>query len=269
MIELIGFCLFNRSQIKRHYYQGMSMNFTLNAQARTAAQEGKGASRRLRREAKVPAIIYGGDQAPMCVSLELRELVKAISNEAFFSSIITLNVDGQEQRAVIKAMQRHPAKNTPLHADFMRVVAGHEITVKVPLHFNNEETAKGVKESGGVVTINMHEVEITVLPRHLPEFITVDLQDLDVGHALHLSDLKLPEGVTITALTHGPDHDLPVASVAIIHNEADEAADMEDALHAAEEHKAELMAADLEHPQNDDLEHKETDEDHDRPKGEE
>ena len=242
------------------------MNFVLNAQARLAEHEGKGASRRLRREAKIPAIIYGGDKEPTCITLELREVVKAIESEAFFSSIITIKVDGQDERAIIKAMQRHPAKNTPMHADFMRVVTGQAITVRVPLHFENQDTAKGVKESGGIVTISATDVEVSVLPRHLPEFISVDLADLDVGHSLHLSDLKLPEGVTLTALTHGDDHNLPVASIAIIHNEADEAADAEAAQHAAEEHAAEEIAADLDALKDADLDHKETDEDHDRPK---
>lgn len=242
------------------------MNFTLNATTRAAEQEGKGASRRLRRQARVPAIIYGGGKTPAPITLELRELVKALESEAFFSSIITINVDGQEERAVIKAMQRHPAKNTPMHADFMRVVTGQAITVRVPLHFENQDTAVGVKQGGGVVTISATDVEVSVLPRNLPEFISVDLQDLDVGHVVHLSDLKLPEGVTLTALAHGEDHNLPVASIAIIHNEADEAADMEVAQHAHEEHVAEEMAADLDKPEQDDLDHKETDEDHDRPK---
>ncbi len=189
-------------------------NFVLNANVRDAKQEGKGSSRRLRREAKIPAIIYGAGKEPSSIILELREVVKAIESEAFFSSIITVNVDGKEEQAVIKALQRHPAKNTPMHADFLRVKAGEIITVNVPLHFDNQSTSKGVK-AGGMVNINISEVEVHVLPRNLPESISVDLADVEIGQVIHLSDLKLPEGVTLTALTHGDDHDhdLPVVSI--------------------------------------------------------
>lgn len=187
-------------------------NFTLNAQARADELQGKGASRRLRREARVPAIIYGGDAAPASVTLELRELVKVLEDNAFFSSVITIDVDGTKQQAIIKALQRHPAKNTPMHADFLRVKKGEEITVRVPLNFLNQETAKGVK-AGGIVSFQATEVEVHTLPKNLPESIDVDLAALEIGDVVHLSDLKLPKGVSLTALEQGDDHNLAVVSI--------------------------------------------------------
>ena len=181
-------------------------NFVLNANARDTAHEGKGASRRLRREEKVPAIIYGAGKEPASITLALREVVKAIESEAFFSSIVTINVDGKEEQVIIKAMQRHPAKNTPMHADFLRVKAGEALTVNVPLHFENQETSVGVK-AGGMLMVNLNEVEVKTLPRNLPESISVDVQNLAIGDVVHLSDLKLPKGVTIVALEHGEEHD--------------------------------------------------------------
>jgi len=187
-------------------------NFTLNAQSRT--NEGKGASRRLRRlESKVPAVIYGGDAEAQSISLELRELVKAIENEAFFSHVLTINIDGKPQQAVIKAMQRHPVKNLPMHADFLRVAANQKLVRKVPLHFINQDTCVGVKVGGGEITHYTSEVEISCLPANLPEYIAVDMADVDVGTTLHLSSLKLPQGVEIPALALGHDHDQPVANV--------------------------------------------------------
>lgn len=190
----------------------MSANFTLNAQSRT--NEGKGASRRLRRlESKVPAVIYGAGKEAQSISLELRELVKAIENEAFFSHVLTINIDGQPQQAVIKAMQRHPVKNVPMHADFLRVDAAHKLVRKVPLHFINQDTCVGVKTNGGEITHFTSEVEISCLPANLPEYIEVDMLNVDIGTTLHLSDLKLPQGVEIPVLAQGHDHDQPVANV--------------------------------------------------------
>lgn len=187
-------------------------NFTLDAQDRT--NEGKGASRRLRRlEAKVPAVIYGGAAGAQSISLELRQLVKALENEAFYSHVLTINIDGKPQQAVIKALQRHPVKNFPMHADFLRVDAAQKLTIKVPLHFLNQDTCVGVKLEGGEITHYTSEVEVSCLPGNLPEFIAVDLADVHVGTTLHLSDLKLPQGVEIPVLALGHDHDQPVANV--------------------------------------------------------
>lgn len=224
-------------------------NFVLNANTRDTAHEGKGASRRLRREEKVPAIIYGAGKEPASITLALREVVKAIESEAFFSSIVTINVDGKEEQVIIKAMQRHPAKNTPMHADFLRVKAGEALTVNVPLHFENQETSVGVK-AGGMLMVNLNEVEVKTLPRNLPESISVDVQDLAIGDVVHLSDLKLPKGVTIPALEQGEGHDQAVASITEVRKAAEdveaEAAEAEVAEAQSEEAEAEQPAADSE-----------------------
>ena len=187
-------------------------DFTLNAQVRSDL--GEGASRRLRRNADlVPAIVYGGDKAPQNIALEARELKKALENEAFYSHVIKLSIDGKKEDVLLKALQRHPAKPVIMHADFLRVVAGHEVTVHVPLHFINEDSCVGVKKSGGVISHTMTEVEVNCLPKDLPEFIEVDMAGVDLNQIVHLSDLKLPKGVSIPFLAQGPDHDLPVANV--------------------------------------------------------
>ena len=188
------------------------VDFSLNANARNDL--GKGASRRLRRNADlVPAIVYGGDKAPQNIALEPRELKKALENEAFYSHVIKLSIDGKKEDVLLKALQRHPAKPVIMHADFLRVVAGHEVTVHVPLHFINEDSCVGVKKSGGVISHTMTEVEVNCLPKDLPEFIEVDMAGVDLNQIVHLSDLKLPKGVSIPFLAQGPDHDLPVANV--------------------------------------------------------
>lgn len=190
----------------------MSVSFTLNAASRT--NEGKGASRRLRRlENKVPAVIYGAGKEPQSISLELRELVKAIENEAFFSHILTITVDGQAQQAVIKAMQRHPSKGIPLHVDFQRIDSTHKLRRKVPLHFLNQDNCVGVKQGGGEIAIVATEVEVICLPANLPEFLQVDLKDVAVGTTLHLTDIALPAGVEIAVLTLGASHNQPIANV--------------------------------------------------------
>lgn len=188
------------------------VDFILNANARDDL--GKGASRRLRRNADlVPAIVYGGNKEPQSISIAARELNKALENEAFYSSIIGLSVDGKKEEVLLKALQRHPAKPRVLHADFQRIVAGQKVTVHVPLHFANEETCVGVKQEGGMVFRNLPEVEVSCLPKDLPDFIAVDLLKLKVGESLHLADLKLPEGVVIPSLALGDDHNLPVVTI--------------------------------------------------------
>jgi large subunit ribosomal protein L25 len=189
----------------------MSNNFSLNAQARDL--HGKGASRRLRHTNLVPAVVYGGSAAAESVSVAFKDLVKCLESEAFYSHILTITIDGTSQQVVLKALQRHPAKGFPMHADFFRVEAGHAITMRVPLHFTNQESSVGVKQQGGVVSIIANDIEISTLPSTLPEFIEVDLSAVEVGTTIHLSDIKLPEGVTIPALAHGADHDQAVANI--------------------------------------------------------
>ena len=208
------------------------VDFTLNANARDDL--GKGASRRLRRNADlVPAIVYGGNKEPQSISIAARELNKALENDAFYSSIIGLSIDGKVEEVLIKALQRHPAKPRLLHADFQRIVAGQKVTVHVQLHFTNEETCVGVKQENGMVFRNLTEVEVTCLPKDLPDFIEVDLLELKVGDSLHLTDLKLPEGVVIPSLALGDDHNLPVVTIMAQRTAA--AADEDEAAEGGEE----------------------------------
>ncbi|MDZ7925316.1 MAG: 50S ribosomal protein L25/general stress protein Ctc [Marinagarivorans sp.] len=187
-------------------------DFKLTASARK--DEGKGASRRLRREQNmVPAIVYGGDKAPQSVLVEHKELVKHLESEAFYSHVITLTVDNVAETVILKDLQRHPSKPVVLHADFLRVSESSKITVSVPLHFTNEAASKGVKTGGGIVNHTMTQLEVSCLPSNLPEFIEVDLIDLEIGQILHISDIKLPSGVTSVALSHGEDHNSPVVSI--------------------------------------------------------
>ncbi len=189
----------------------MSNDFILSAQPR--ADVGKGASRRLRKHAGlIPAVIYGEGKDPAAISIIHKDILHAIENEAFFSHLITLDVAGNKETVIIKDLQRHPSKPLVLHADFQRVSADHAITVKVPLHFINQESSVGVKMSGGMISHTLTELEISCLPKDLPEFIEVDMAKVKVGDIVHISDLKLPSGVTSVDLgAHG--NDLAVASV--------------------------------------------------------
>ena len=190
----------------------MSNEFELNVTVRTDL--GKGASRRLRRLADlVPAIIYGEGKAPVNITIPHKDIIKAISNEAFFSHIITLNVDGKKEQGLIKALQRHPAKPRIMHADFQRVSADNAITVAVPLHFINEDKCKGVKIGGGSIIKALNELQISCLPKDLPEFIEVNMTELGVGEAIHISEIKLPKGVSSIDLAHGHDADNAVVSI--------------------------------------------------------
>ena len=215
----------------------MSNEFQLNAELRS--DEGKGASRRLRRlQNKIPAVIYGGKEPAQSISLLANELNKALQNEAFYSHILTLTLEGKEQQAILRDLQRHPAKPIILHADFLRVDAAHALHMNVPLHFINEDTCIGVKLQGGAISHQMSDVEIKCLPKDLPEYIEVDMAEVELDNTLHLSDIKLPEGVEIIALTHGADHDLPIANVhtvrAVVEEEPTEApAEGEDAQEGA------------------------------------
>ncbi|SHF00974.1 large subunit ribosomal protein L25 [Microbulbifer donghaiensis] len=183
----------------------------LNVNVRS--DEGKGASRRLRRlEGLVPGIVYGGKSEPQSISVLQKDLFKALENEAFFSSVLTLDIDGKEDKVILRDLQRHPAKQQLLHIDFQRVSADTKVHVKVPLHFLNEETCKGVK-AGGIVSHTLTELEISAPAAKLPEFIEVDLANLEMDGILHISDIKLPAGVESVDLSHGADHDLVVASV--------------------------------------------------------
>ena len=190
----------------------MSDQFEVNAEVRE--DMGKGASRRLRRLAdQVPAIIYGGGKGPQPLALVRKDLEKALENEAFYSQVLTVNVGKSKEKAILKDLQRHPAKNRVLHADFLRIDENVAIKVNVPIHFLNEDSCKGVKIGGGMIQHQTTDIEIQCLPSDIPTYIEVDMQDIDVGEIVHLSDITLPEGVTSVALALGEDHDLAVASV--------------------------------------------------------
>ena len=187
-------------------------DFTLTASVRHDL--GKGASRRLRRaNLEVPAIVYGGESAPQPVSLEKSAFYKAIEDESFFSSVIDLVVDGKSEQVVVRDLQRHPYKPLVTHADFLRVDATHEITMNVPLHVVGEEQCKGIKDQDGELHVLSNEIQISCLPKNLPDFLEVDISEVELGTTLHLSDLKVPAGVTLVDLTHGEDHDNAILSI--------------------------------------------------------
>jgi large subunit ribosomal protein L25 len=190
----------------------MSTDFILQAKGRK--DTGKGASRRLRRLAgEVPAIVYGGKKNPTKIALTHKDVAKALENEAFFSSIISLDIEGASEDVIIKDIQRHPFKKIVLHMDFFRVSKTTVLQTKVPLHFINEDTCPGVKLGGGIVAHTMTDIEIQCLPKNLPEFIEVDMAEVDLGDIVHISDIVLPEGVESVALNLGADHDLSVATI--------------------------------------------------------
>jgi len=188
----------------------MQENFEINAVSRDV--QGKGASRRLRREGLVPGIIYGGDVEPQMFATKHNELLQHLDNEAFYSHILTVNIDGNAQKVVLKDLQRHPAKPFVMHVDLLRVSDKDRIKMHVPLHFLNEAKAVGVK-AGGLLSREITDVEVSCLPKDLPEFIEVDVMNLDVGESIHLSEIKLPEGVEILQLGLGEDHDAAVVAI--------------------------------------------------------
>jgi large subunit ribosomal protein L25 len=182
----------------------MSQSFNIEAVARN--DEGKGASRRLRREGLVPGIIYGGGKEPEMVSAAHNKLLQHLEHEAFYSSIVNVEVEGKTQRVILKDLQRHPAKPFILHFDLQRVADTDRIKMNVPLHFTGEEEAPGVK-GGGTISHALVDLEIICEAQHLPEFIEIDVSGMDVGDMLHLTDINLPAGVEIVAMTHGDEHE--------------------------------------------------------------
>ncbi len=179
-----------------------------NIKASGRKDEGKGASRRLRHAGLIPAVIYGGEAAPQSIQLEHEKTWLQSQSEWFYSSIIDLDIDGTVQKALLRDIQRHPYRQIIMHIDFQRVDENKVLRTSVPLHFLNEETSPAGKAAEVVVTHELTEVEIECLPKDLPEFIEVDLSELTVGTILHMSDIKLPAGVSIPELKLGKEHDL-------------------------------------------------------------
>jgi large subunit ribosomal protein L25 len=192
----------------------MAEEFDLIADYRE--DQGKGASRRLRREGIVPAIIYGAGRPPRALAFDHNKVLRQLENESFYSSVLNIKVGDKSQAAILKDVQRHPARLQILHMDFQRVVEDEEIRMNVPIHFTGENVAPGVKQDGGTVSHLMTDVEVVCLPRHLPEYLEVDISKLELDEMLHLSDIPLPEGVEIPELAQGPEHDHAIVSVHII-----------------------------------------------------
>ena len=186
------------------------MNFEFTAFPR--ATEGRGASRRMRRAGKAPGIVYGGTVKPTPIELDHNALFHALRNEAFHSSILTMKLDGAATRVLLRDVQMHPFRNEILHVDFQRVDENRKIHMKIPLHFVNGEISPAVKINGAIVSHVTTELDIACLPKDLPEFIEVDLTELDVGHSMHVSAMKLPPGVTV--VTRGKAD--PVVATAIV-----------------------------------------------------
>jgi large subunit ribosomal protein L25 len=190
----------------------MAKVFDLVAEERT--DSGKGASRRLRRTGKVPAIVYGAGRAPRAVYFEHDSLLHKMENEAFFSSVLSISVKGKARQCILKDVQMHPAKRRVLHLDLQRIVADQKIRMAVPIHFLNEETAPGVKTSGGTVAHTVNEIEVSCLPANLPEYLEIDIGELELDESLLLSQIPLPEGVEIPDLEN--DNDRSVVSIHMV-----------------------------------------------------
>lgn len=218
----------------------MANSKTIAVQLRKA--EGKGASRRLRHAGKVPAIVYGGGKlGPVSIQLEHKDVYLASQNEAFYSSVLDLSLDGDVQKVLLRDMQRHPFKQLILHLDFLRINADEEVRVRVPLHFINGETSPAGKTGGAIIMHEMTEIEVACLPGDLPAFIQVDLSEIKVGDTLHLSDVKLPEGVHVPQLAADREHDIAVVVARMGRVEVEP--------EAAEEESAEAPAAPAKKPE--------------------
>src|SRR6202049_2496304 len=176
----------------------MKTSFELVAEFRET--QGKGASRRLRHEGKVPAILYGGHADARTLTLSHQKLLIMLDNERFYSTILNLKVGDQTQAAILKDVQRHPFKNAIVHVDFQRVEENEKIRISIPLHFKGESISPGVKSQGGIVSHMRNETEVSCLPKDLPEFIEVDISGLSLNESIHLSQLKVPAGVTLVDL---------------------------------------------------------------------
>ncbi|MEQ8858461.1 MAG: 50S ribosomal protein L25/general stress protein Ctc [Pseudomonadales bacterium] len=216
------------------------MRQQIEVKAELRKDVGKGASRRLRRAGElVPGIIYGGGREPQSLTLNANALRKALEFESFYSQVLNVVVDGDAQQAVLRDIQRNPVSEKVQHIDFLRVRADQELDVHIPLHFINEEQCVGVRLNGGSIVHNMNEVEVRCLPQDLPEYIEVDMEALDIGDAIHLSDLKLPPNVEILALAQGEDYDSSVVTVLAPRGPSDEDEAEQEAAAAASAEAAE------------------------------
>ena len=209
----------------------MSQDFTLVGEDRN--DQGKGASRRLRREGKVPGILYGGRRPPRALVLDRDALTHSLSSDAAYSSILTLTIGDKSQPCIIKDVQRHPARNVIMHIDLQRILEDEKIRVSVPINLVGEDAAPGVKQGGKVSHVTT-ELEITCLPRDLPEYIEADVSGLEMDGILHISELQIPEGVEIVAGEGAMDQPVATVHVIRVHTEEEEAAEAEGEVPAGE-----------------------------------
>jgi large subunit ribosomal protein L25 len=219
----------------------MAHQYDIAAELRGDA--GKGASRRLRRHGKVPGILYGGGQPPAGVAFDANALSRKMQEEAFFSSIINVTLGGEKLQAIVRDWQVHPAKRQVLHLDLQRIVATEKLRMTIPIHFSNEASCRGVKESGASISRLLTEIEVSCLPKDLPEYIEVDVGPLGLNDMLHIRDLQLPEGVEIPGFVANGDSDLGVVHVHMLKVEEEPAAAAEAAAPAAEAAKEPAKAA--------------------------
>ena len=192
----------------------MAHQFSLAAETRRDA--GKGASRRLRREGKIPGIMYGGGQTPTGVAFDANALHRNMAQEAFLSSILNVTLDGKNLQAIVRDYQAHPAKRAILHLDLQRIVATEKLRMTIPLHFINAELSPGVKLGGASVSHLLTELEVSCLPQDLPEYIEIDIAPMQLNDMLHIRDLRLPKGVELPGFLANSDSDLPVVHVHVL-----------------------------------------------------
>lgn len=197
----------------------MTTTFELNAELREAGSSN--VSRRLRRTGKIPAVLYGAGRDPVSISLDHNQIMHSLKNEAFHTSILTVRAGKEEQQAILRDVQMHPFRAEILHVDLQRISGSETIHMKVPVHFIGEDVAPGVKNEGGLLSHLLNDVDVTCLPSQLPEYLEADCAQLHLHDSVHLSDLKLPEGVSITSLAHGGE-DLAVASVSMVREVVEE-----------------------------------------------
>ena len=196
----------------------MAKEFDLIADYRE--DQGKGASRRLRHEGKVPAIIYGAGRPPRSITFDHNKVMQQLENESFYSSILNVKVGEKSQAAILKDVQRHPAKRLIMHIDLQRVVEDQAIKMNVPIHYLGEEDAIGVRDGGGTVTKMVNDVEVTCLPKDLPEYLELDISHLGLDEMMYITDIKLPEGVEIVGLAQAEEEQAqPIVSIHFIHEE--------------------------------------------------
>ena len=222
----------------------MSSAIKFEIEAVVRHEMGKGASRRLRRDELVPGVVYGGGKDAVSLTFEHNKTAKALENEAFYSHIINLKIDGSSERVILKDVQRHPYKPRISHVDFQRVRSDEKLHMHVPLHFINADKAPGAKDAGGLISHIMSDVEISCFPDDLPEFLAVDLSNMQLNEIKHLSDISLPKGVEIISLAHG--NDKPVVSIHLQRAEEEPVAEPTDAPAAPAEVPASAQKSDAE-----------------------